>query len=65
MAMLWPFATATVAINLFLLGLIAVAVGLPAIDPVTALWLSLPFGLPATWLSARWVARLMAEAEQT
>jgi hypothetical protein len=61
--MLWPFATATVAINLFLLGLIGVAVGLPAITPVTALWLSLPLGLPATWIAARWVARLIAEAD--
>ena len=64
MALLWPFATAAVAINVFLLGLIGIAVGLPAIAPVTALWLSLPFGLPATWIAARWVARLIAEAER-
>lgn len=63
--LLWPFATATVAINLFLLGLIGVALGLPAIAPVTALWLSVPLGLPATWLAARWVASLIAEAERT
>jgi hypothetical protein len=62
-ALLWPFATAAVAINVFLLGLIGIAVGLPAITPVTALWLSLPLGLPATWIAARWVARLIAEAE--
>jgi hypothetical protein len=61
---LWPFATATVAINLFLLGLIGVALGLPAIPPVTALWWSLPLGLPATWAAARWVGRLIAEAEE-
>jgi hypothetical protein len=52
-----------VAINVFLLGLIGVAVGLPAISPVTALWLSLPLGLPATWAAARWVTRLIAEAD--
>ena len=51
------------AINLFLLGLVGVAVGLPAIPPVTALWLSLPLGLPATWVSARWVTALIAEAD--
>jgi hypothetical protein len=62
-ALLWPFATAAVAINVFLLGLIGVAVGLPAISPVTALWLSLPLGLPATWAAARWVTRLIAEAD--
>ena len=65
MALLWPFATAAVAINLFLLGLIGVAMDLPAITPVTALWLSLPLGLPATWAAARWVTTLIAEAERT
>ena len=64
MALLWPFATAAVAINLFLLGLIGLAISLPAMPPETALWLSLPLGLPATWLSARWVASLIAEAER-
>jgi hypothetical protein len=62
---LWPFATATVAINVFLLGLIGIAVGLPAIAPLTALWLSVPLGLPATWIAARWVMSLIAEAERT
>ena len=65
MALLWPFATAAVAINLFLLGLIGVAMELPAIAPVTALWLSLPLGLPATWAAARWVTTLIAEADRT
>jgi hypothetical protein len=60
---LWPFATGAVAINLFLLGLIGVSAGLPAIPPVTALWLSLPLGLPATWASARWVRHLIDQAE--
>lgn len=63
MALLWPFATAAVAINLFLLGLIGLAIGLPSIHPLTALWLSVPSGLPATWVAARWVAGLIAEAE--
>ena len=63
MALLWPFATAAAAINLFLLGLIGLSVGLPAMQPITALWLSLPLGLPATWLAGRWVAGLIAEAD--
>ena len=63
MLILWPFATAAVAINLFLLGLIGVSVGLTAISPVTALWASLPLGLSATWSAALWVERLIAEAE--
>lgn len=61
--MLWPFATGAVAINVFLLGLIGVSVGLPALSPVTSLWLSLPLSLPATWAATRWVRRLIAEAE--
>jgi hypothetical protein len=52
-----------VAINLFLLGLIGHAIGLPAIPPVMALWWSLPLGLPATWAAARWVRSLIDEAE--
>lgn len=64
MAVLWPFATAAVAINLFLLGLIGLAIGLPSMQPVTALWLSLPLGFPATWAAARWVTSLIAEAEK-
>ena len=60
---LWPFATAAVAINLFLLGLIGLAVGLPNLSPLAALWLSLPLGLPATWAAARWVTALIAMAE--
>lgn len=62
---LWPFASAAVAINLFLLGLIGIGIGLPAIAPLTALWLSVPLGLPATWFAARWVVSLIAEAEGT
>lgn len=63
MLILWPFATGAVAINLFLLGLIGVSVGLPAIAPLMALWLSLPLGLPATWGAARWVRHLIDQAE--
>lgn len=61
--MLWPFSTAAVAINLFLLGLLGQAVGLPAIAPITALWWCLPLGLPATYAAARWVRSLIAQAE--
>jgi hypothetical protein len=62
--LLWPFVTGAVAINLFLLGLIGVSVGLPALPPVAALWLSLPLGLPATWAAAAWVRRLLRQAAE-
>ena len=60
---LWPFTTSAVAINLFMLGLLGQAVGLGALSPIAALWLSLPLGLPATWAAARWVRSLLRQAE--
>ena len=60
---LYPFVTAAVAINLFLLGLIANYAGLPALSPVAALLWSVPLGVPANWLATRWVRSLIAEAE--
>jgi membrane protein implicated in regulation of membrane protease activity len=59
----YPFTAAAVAINLFMLALMGQAIGLPALSPVACLWLSLPLGVPATWLVARWVRRLMDEAD--
>lgn len=60
---LYPFSAAAVAINLFLLFLMLQAVGIPAMPPVVALWLSIPLGIPANWLTARWVKGLIDEAE--
>ncbi|MDW4550758.1 hypothetical protein R5H32_15465 [Defluviimonas sp. D31] len=60
--MLYPFAAAAVAINLFMLALMGLAVGLSALSPVTTLWLSLPLGIPATWAAGRWVRHLLDEA---
>lgn len=62
--LLYPFTAAAVAINLFMLGLMGQAIGLPALSPVTALILCIPLGLPANWLVTRWVRGLMDEAEQ-
>ncbi|MEP3633990.1 MAG: hypothetical protein ABJQ23_20490 [Shimia thalassica] len=59
----YPFAMAAVAINLFLLGLMWQAVGLPAISPHLAVWCSVPLGIPATWLLGKWVRGLMDEAD--
>jgi len=53
-----------VAINLFLLGLIFAAMGWPAIAPVTALWWSVPLGVPATWAAGRWARRLLDEGSK-
>lgn len=62
--MLYPFAATAVAINLFMLGLMGQAVGLAALSPVVSLVLSVPLGLPASWLAARWLRHLLDEAEE-
>ena len=62
--LLYPFATSAVAINLFMLGLMAPAIGIAALTPETTLLLSLPLGLPFTWAAALWIRRLIATAER-
>ncbi|WP_299983783.1 hypothetical protein [uncultured Ruegeria sp.] len=60
--LLYPATALTVAINLFLAGLIAHSAGFGIIEPVTALVWSIPLGIPATWLAGRWVRGLMDES---
>ncbi len=62
-ALLYPFVAAAMAINIFLLGLMGQAVGLPALTPVTSLGLGIVTGIPATWLAGRWLRSLIEEAE--
>ncbi|MEY4304450.1 MAG: hypothetical protein RIT52_625 [Pseudomonadota bacterium] len=62
-AILWPFVAGAVAINVFLLGLIFASAGGQAIAPIPALIWALPLSVPATWAAARWVRRLIREAE--
>ena len=60
--LLYVFAAAAVAINLFMLGLLGQALGFAALPPRSAVLLALPVGVPAAWLAGRWVDRLLAEA---
>ncbi|MEZ5715044.1 MAG: hypothetical protein R3D85_07665 [Paracoccaceae bacterium] len=60
---LYPFAAAAVAVNLFMLGLALHFLSLSALSPRAALLLALPLGVPASWLAARWIGRLVAEAD--
>lgn len=60
--LLYPFATAAVAINLFMLALIGSWVELGTLTPMSAVWLSLPLGIPVTWASALWVRHLLVQA---
>ncbi|MDR0807901.1 MAG: hypothetical protein LBE86_02035 [Gemmobacter sp.] len=60
--LLYPFAAAAVAINLFMLGLLAQSVGLSALAPITALAAAGPLGIPAAWAAGRWARHLLNEA---
>ena len=60
--MLYVFAVGAVAINLFMLGLLGQAIGLPALSPETTVLLSLPLGVPAAWGAGSWARRLMDQA---
>lgn len=61
---LYPFVTATVAINLFFAMLIGTFMDWPALSPVNSILLSIPLGIPATWLAVKWVRSLLNEAER-
>lgn len=60
--LLSPLVLTAVAINLFMLGLITRYFGWFVIPPVTALLLSVPLAVPASWLTGRWVRGLMDQA---
>ncbi len=61
--LLYPATALTVAINLFLAGLILHSAGFGSIEPVPAILWSIPLGVPASWLAGRWVRGLMDEAD--
>ena len=61
--LLYPATALTVAINLFLVGLLAHGLGQAAIPPVTAILWAIPLGVPATWLAGRWLRGLMDDAD--
>jgi hypothetical protein len=63
-ALLAPFVWAAVASNLFLVALLFPHLGVPVLSPVATLLWSLPITIPAAWVSALWVRRLLAEGER-
>ena len=64
-AILFPFAFGGVAINVFFAFLLLKPLGFTSVSPYLALLITLPLSLPATWLAARWIASLIAEAEKS
>ena len=61
--LLYPFAAGAVAINLFMLFLMAPVVGFDALSPMAALKWSVVLGVPAAWASGRWARHLMDQAD--
>ncbi|MEX0344148.1 MAG: hypothetical protein AB3N20_04445 [Rhizobiaceae bacterium] len=61
--LLYPFAAAAVAINLFLVFLMAPVIGIAPLTPYASIIGGLVLGIPATWASGRWVRHMMDEAD--
>ena len=61
--LLYPFAAAAAAINVFLLALLGRAVGLASLSPSAALALGALLGVPAAWWSGCRLRALMDQAE--
>ena len=61
--LLYPFAAAAVAINVFMLGLMGQAVGLASLTPTAALALGALLGVPAAWWCGHRLRALMDEAD--
>jgi len=60
---LFPLAAGAAAINIFFIGLMSQRLGIPAFTPVQSVLAGLVFGLPLTWIAARWFLRKIDEAE--
>lgn len=61
--LLYPFAAGAVAVNLFMLSLMASLVGLAPLAPIIAVKWSIGLGIPAAWASGRWARHLMDQAD--
>ncbi len=61
-ALLYPVVAPAAAINLFLVGLLGPALGLPTLSPVAALAAGALAGLPFALLAGRWARRLLDAA---
>jgi hypothetical protein len=61
---LYPFAFGAMAVNLFFASLILSWVGAPVLTPLQSLVGGAVLGIPATWLFAGHVSRLIDKAEK-
>ena len=61
--MLYPFGLGAMAVNLFFAALIGSWLGLPVLTPVQSVLGGALLGVPASWLFAGYITRLMAKAD--
>lgn len=64
MLILYPFGLGAMAVNLFFASLIGSWLGLPVLTPWRSLLGGTILGVPASWLFAGHIARLMAQADR-
>ncbi|WP_162804652.1 NnrT protein [Tritonibacter mobilis] len=62
---LYPFATGAVAINVFFASLIGSWLGWDVLTPQMSIVIGGVLGLPAAWMFARHIRRLIIQAENT
>lgn len=62
---LYPFGAGAMAVNGFLLSLAGSWIGLPVLSTLQSVVVGSVIGLPATWLFARHIRRLMVEADRS
>ena len=60
---LYPFGAGAMAVNLFFAALIGSWIGGPVLTPVQSVLGGVVLGIPATWVFARHIKRLMAKAD--
>ncbi len=60
---LYPFGAGAMAVNVFFASLIWSWIGLPVLTPVQSLLGGAVLGLPATWVFAHHIRRLMDKAD--
>lgn len=63
-AALYPFGAGAMALNVFFASLIGSWLGLPVLSPIVSVIIGALLGLPATWIFARHIRRLINAAEE-
>lgn len=62
-AVFYPLSIGAVAVNLFFIGLMGQAIGLPVLSTIEAVLGGVVLGVPFAWITAKWIRGLIDEAE--